>query len=109
MKKQVDLVIEARWVCPIVPKNKLLENQAVVIQSGKIIDICSISSASELYHAVELVQLTKHVLIPGLINLHTHAAMSLMRGVADDLPLMTWLNEHIWPAEQAKYVHSAKS
>ncbi len=111
MKKQVDLVIEARWVCPIVPKNKLLENQAVVIQSGKIIDICSISSASELYHAVELVQLTKHVLIPGLINLHTHAAMSLMRGVADDLPLMTWLNEHIWPAEQAvlaeQYVQDA--
>jgi len=111
MKKQVDLVIEARWVCPIVPKNKLLENQAVVIQSGKIIDICSISSASELYHAVELVQLTEHVLIPGLINLHTHAAMSLMRGVADDLPLMTWLNEHIWPAEQAvlaeQYVQDA--
>ncbi len=111
MRKQVDLVIEARWLCPIVPKNTLLEYQSVVIQSGKIIDICAISSAFELYQANEVVQLTEHVLIPGLINLHTHAAMSLMRGVADDLPLMTWLNEHIWPAEQAilseQYVQDA--
>jgi 5-methylthioadenosine/S-adenosylhomocysteine deaminase len=111
MKKQVDLVIEARWLCPVVPKNTLLEYQSVVIQAGKIIDICAISSASELYQANEIVQLTEHVLIPGLINLHTHAAMSLMRGVADDLPLMTWLNEHIWPAEQAvlseQYVQDA--
>jgi 5-methylthioadenosine/S-adenosylhomocysteine deaminase len=111
MKKQVDLVIEARWLCPIVPKNTLLEYQSVVIQSGKIVDICAITSASDLYQANEIVQLTEHVLIPGLINLHTHAAMSLMRGVADDLPLMTWLNEHIWPAEQAvlseQYVQDA--
>ncbi len=111
MKKQVDLVIQVRWLCPIVPKNTLLEYQSVVIQSGKIIDICAISSASELYQASEVVQLNEHVLIPGLINLHTHAAMSLMRGMADDLPLMTWLNEHIWPAEQAvlseQYVQDA--
>jgi 5-methylthioadenosine/S-adenosylhomocysteine deaminase len=111
MKKQVDLVIEARWICPVVPKSALLEYQSVVIQSGKIVDICAISSASELYQANEVVQLTEHVLIPGLINLHTHAAMSLMRGVADDLPLTTWLNEYIWPAEQAvlseQYVQDA--
>jgi len=111
MKKQVDLVIEARWLCPIVPKNTLLEYQSVVIQSGKIVDICATSSASELYQANDVVQLTEHVLIPGLINLHTHAAMSLMRGMADDLPLMAWLNEHIWPAEQVvlsdQYVQDA--
>ncbi len=111
MKKQVDLVIQARWLCPIVPRNTLLENQSVVIISGKIVDICAISSASELYQANEIVQLTEHVLIPGLINLHTHAAMSLMRGLADDLQLMSWLNEHIWPAEQAvlsdRYVQDA--
>ena len=41
-----------------------------------------------------------HVLIPGLINAHTHSPMTLLRGLADDLPLMTWLNQHIWPAEQ---------
>jgi 5-methylthioadenosine/S-adenosylhomocysteine deaminase len=101
MKIKVDLVIEARWLCPIVPKNTLLQYQSVVIQSEKIIDICSISAASELYQADEIVQLSEHILIPGLINLHTHAAMSLMRGLADDLPLMNWLNEHIWPAEKA--------
>jgi 5-methylthioadenosine/S-adenosylhomocysteine deaminase len=101
MKIKVDLVIEARWLCPIVPKNTLLQYQSVVIQSEKIIDICSISAASELYQADEIVQLSEHILIPGLINLHTHAAMSLMRGLADDLSLMNWLNEHIWPAEKA--------
>jgi 5-methylthioadenosine/S-adenosylhomocysteine deaminase len=100
MKTQVDLIIEARWLCPVIPKNSLLEHQSVVIQSGNIIDICSTSFASEQYQAGEVVNLTEHVLIPGLINLHTHAAMTLMRGIADDLPLMTWLNEHIWPAEQ---------
>jgi 5-methylthioadenosine/S-adenosylhomocysteine deaminase len=72
-----------------------------VIQSGKIIDICAISSASELYIASEIVQLNEHILIPGLINLHTHAAMTLMRGLADDISLMPWLQRHIWPAEQA--------
>ena len=99
MKQNVDLIIEARWLCPVIPSNTLLEHQAVVIQSGKIIDICSITLASEKYQTVETVQLNEHILIPGLINLHTHAAMSLMRGLADDLSLMPWLEQHIWPAE----------
>ncbi len=98
MKLNVDLIIEARWLCPVVPSNTLLTQQAVVIQSGKIIDVCSIEQANR-YEAIETVQLSEHVLIPGLINLHTHAAMSLMRGLADDLPLMPWLQQHIWPAE----------
>ena len=96
----VDLIIETRWLCPIVPANTLLENHAVVIQAGKIIDICP-NHLTRQYQAVEVIQLTEHVLIPGLINLHTHAAMSLMRGVADDVPLMPWLEQHIWPAERA--------
>ncbi len=96
---QVDLIIETRWLCPVVPVNTLLEHQAVVIQSGKIIDICPVANADKEYEANETVQLDEHVLIPGLINLHTHAAMSLMRGLADDLPLMSWLERHIWPAE----------
>lgn len=97
---EVDLIIEARWLCPVIPHNKLLEHQAVVIQSGKIIDICAMALASEQYHANQTVQLTEHVLIPGLINLHTHAAMNLMRGIADDVALMPWLQQYIWPAEQ---------
>ena len=100
MKLTVSLIIEARWLCPIIPNNTLLEYQAVVIQYGKIIDICAITQASEQYEAKETVQLDEHILIPGLINLHTHAAMSLMRGLADDLPLMPWLEKHIWPAER---------
>ncbi len=99
MKKPVDLVIEARWLIPIIPKNKLSEHQAVVIQSGAIVDICSIIEANEQYQAKEYVQLAEHVLIPGFINLHAHASMNLMRGLADDLPLMPWLQQHIWPAE----------
>ena len=97
---KVDLIIEASWVCPVVPSDVILANHAVVIQSGKIIDICPIAEIKK-YQANETVQLHNHVLIPGFINLHTHAAMSLMRGLADDLPLMPWLQAHIWPAEQA--------
>ena len=99
MKTSVDLIITARWLLPIIPNNTLLEQQAVVIQSGAIIDICAIANAHEKYQANEIVQLEEHVLMPGLINLHTHAAMSLMRGLADDLSLMPWLQQHIWPAE----------
>ena len=97
---KVDLIISARWLCPVVPHNALLKNHAVVIQAGKIIDICDISDCKN-YQACETIVLNEHVLIPGLINLHTHAAMSLMRGLADDVPLMPWLQQHIWPAERA--------
>ncbi len=97
---QVDLIISARWIYPVIPQQVLLENHAVVIHAGKIIDICTISN-SKNYQASETIVLNEHVLIPGLINLHTHAAMSLMRGLADDVPLMPWLEQHIWPAERA--------
>lgn len=100
MKINVDLIIEARWLYPVIPRNTLLEHQAIIIQLGKIIDICPIVRAISQYEAIETVQLNGHILIPGLINLHTHAAMNLMRGLADDLPLMPWLEQHIWPAEQ---------
>jgi 5-methylthioadenosine/S-adenosylhomocysteine deaminase len=105
MKLNADLIIETCWLCPVIPSNTLLAHQAIVIQSGKIIDVCSIEAARQ-YDAIETVQLNEHILIPGLINLHTHAAMSLMRGLADDLPLTPWLEQHIWPAE-AKLVSSS--
>ena len=100
MKQSVDLIIEARWLIPIIPKNTLLEHQAVVIQAGEIVAIYPIIEAHQQYEAAEVVELSEHVLTPGFINLHTHAAMNLMRGLADDLPLMPWLQQHIWPAEQ---------
>jgi 5-methylthioadenosine/S-adenosylhomocysteine deaminase len=100
MKQTVDLMIEARWLIPIIPKNTLLEHQAVMIRAGEIVALCPISEAHQLYQANEVVKLSEHALLPGFINLHTHAAMNLMRGLADDLPLMPWLEQHIWPAEQ---------
>ncbi|HSH97751.1 MAG: TRZ/ATZ family hydrolase [Methylophilaceae bacterium] len=106
---KADLAIEARWVVPVVPHNQAFEYASVIIKDGRIIDVLSTESARQKYHAEHIVDLDEHILIPGLINLHTHSAMTLMRGLADDLPLMTWLNEHIWPVESkmlsAQFVH----
>jgi 5-methylthioadenosine/S-adenosylhomocysteine deaminase len=97
--KNVDKLIHARWVVPVEPMNTVLENHTVVIEAGRIAALLPTADARRDYQAATVVELPEHVLIPGLINTHTHAAMSLMRGLADDLPLMTWLQDHIWPAE----------
>jgi 5-methylthioadenosine/S-adenosylhomocysteine deaminase len=94
-----DLAIEARWVVPVEPAGVVLENYAVIVQGGRIAAVLPATDATEQYAPAEHLRLPDHVLVPGLVNLHTHAAMALMRGLADDLPLMTWLKEHIWPAE----------
>lgn len=99
-----ELLIHARWIAPVQPE-ALLENHAVAISSGRIIDILPSPLAREKYRPGETVNLDEYLLIPGLINMHAHAAMSLMRGMADDLPLMTWLREHIWPAEATHVSH----
>lgn len=99
MKTHVSLIIEARWIVPILPRQTVLENQAVVVQENEIVDIYPNSEVHKQYKADEVVKLDQHVLMPGLINLHTHAAMSLMRGLADGLALTPWLQDHIWPAE----------
>ncbi|WP_313952431.1 TRZ/ATZ family hydrolase [Accumulibacter sp.] len=96
---RVDLVIEARWIVPVEPAEMVLENHAVVVNDGRIIDLLPQNDAATLYSARCHKRLDQHVLLPGLVNLHTHAAMSLLRGLADDLPLMDWLQQHVWPAE----------
>jgi len=96
----IDTLIEARWIIPVDAKNSTLSNHALAIDQGKIIDILPANEAAIRYNPKHTVLLKNHAVIPGLINLHTHAAMTLMRGLADDLPLMEWLNKHIWPAEQ---------
>lgn len=96
---KIDTVIEARWIIPVEPTGLILENHAIAIDKGVIQAVLPASEASLQFSPGEHIVLGQHVLIPGLINLHTHAAMSLMRGLADDLPLMEWLNNHIWPAE----------
>ncbi|WP_025872652.1 TRZ/ATZ family hydrolase [Methylobacillus glycogenes] len=94
-------IIEARWVVPVVPLGTVLEQHSVIVDAaGRIQDILPTIDARLRYRATQVVVLDEHVLIPGLINLHTHAAMTLLRGFADDQPLMRWLNEFIWPAEK---------
>jgi 5-methylthioadenosine/S-adenosylhomocysteine deaminase len=103
MAAPVDLLIDARWIIPIAPADQVLEHCAVAIEQGRIVDLLPQTEAHRKYTARQSITLASHVLMPGLVNLHTHAAMTLMRGLADDLPLMEWLNQHIWPAE-AKHV-----
>jgi 5-methylthioadenosine/S-adenosylhomocysteine deaminase len=97
---KVSLQINARWIIPIDDDNSVLENHALIIQGDSILDIIPQKNLNT-YQPHEIVNLNEHVLMPGFVNAHTHAAMSLLKGLADDLPLDEWLNEHIWPAETA--------
>jgi len=97
--KTVDCLIDARWVIPVEPGPAVLADHSVAVKDGKIEAVLPTAEAVLRYDAAHRVSLPQHALIPGLINLHTHAAMSLMRGIADDLPLMKWLQDYIWPAE----------
>src|SRR5687768_4559779 len=97
--QNAELIVQARWVIPVEPACTVLEDHAVVVENGTIVDVIPAAEAALRYRAQRHVKLPDHVLIPGLINLHTHAAMTLMRGLADDKTLMEWLQNHIWPAE----------
>ena len=99
-KTQIDLAISARWIAPVVPKGALFENCTLTVHKGKIRAIVPTAQAEKEVIATEWLHLDSHILIPGLINSHGHAAMSLLRGYADDQPLKPWLEEHIWPAEK---------
>ena len=94
-----DLVIEAAWIIPVEPHGTVLQNHAVAIADGKIAALLPRDEMTTRCSAGQTLQLDSHVLIPGLVNFHSHAAMTLMRGLADDLKLMDWLSKHIWPAE----------
>jgi len=95
---QIDLIIEARWIVPIEPQG-VLERYALAVHDGRVEALLPTDVARARYSPRRHVVLGEHALIPGLINLHTHAAMTLMRGLADDLALMDWLQRHIWPVE----------
>ncbi len=98
--QNVDLIIHARWLVPIAPESVVLEHHAVIIDQGDIVALIPQSEAKQKYTSNNEQHYDQHCVMPGLINNHTHAAMSLFRGLADDLPLMSWLNNHIWPAEK---------
>lgn len=97
----IDLLLTARWILPIAPNNCVLENYALAIHGDRIKDLLPLEDAKQQYYAENYLDLKDHVLMPGLVNMHTHAAMNLFRGLADDLPLMDWLTNYIWPAEKA--------
>jgi len=101
--QNIDTLIHAKWVIPVEPTETVYSDYSAAIDKGRIIELLPSIDANKKYQAQESHSLTAHALLPGLINTHGHAAMTLMRGLADDLPLMTWLNDHIWPAE-AKWV-----
>jgi len=94
-----DLLLAASWIIPVEPAGTTLHDHAIVIRDGRILDILPVAEARTRYRAREEIDRPGHVLIPGLVNAHTHAAMTLFRGLADDLPLADWLGQHIWPAE----------
>jgi 5-methylthioadenosine/S-adenosylhomocysteine deaminase len=96
----VDTLLHARWIIPVEPESVTYDYHSLVIDKGLIIDLLPTEQAKQKYQATHTESLLDHALLPGLINCHTHAAMSLMRGIADDLPLMEWLQQHIWPLEK---------
>ncbi|HEX7034741.1 MAG TPA: TRZ/ATZ family hydrolase [Pseudomonadales bacterium] len=97
-KTQAELIVDARWVLPIAPENRVLEHASVAVAEGRIL---AVGPRAEVHAAFEgaPLELPNHVLLPGLVNAHGHAAMTLMRGFAEDAPLDKWLNEHVWPLE----------
>src|SRR5690554_3616295 len=97
----VDLLVEAGHVVPVEPHGVVLEDHAVAVRDGVVVAVLPAAEARARFAPAETVSRPEGALIPGLVNAHTHNPMTLLRGVADDLPLMVWLNEHIWPVEAA--------
>jgi 5-methylthioadenosine/S-adenosylhomocysteine deaminase len=97
--ENIDTLLHGRWVIPVDSKNRYLEHHSIAVQDDKILAVLPSAEADRKYNANTVRHYDQHALIPGLINCHTHAAMNLFRGLADDLKLMDWLEHHIWPAE----------
>ncbi|MCP1584363.1 TRZ/ATZ family hydrolase [Pseudoxanthomonas mexicana] len=96
-----DLLIEAGFVVPVVPHGVVLEHHAVAVTGGRIVAVLPVPEARSRFAPCDTVSRPDAALIPGLVNAHTHNPMTLLRGVADDLPLKVWLQQHIWPIEAA--------
>jgi len=104
--QSVDQILKSKWVVPIDGQQSVHEDYAVVIDQGQILAVDTACDIAASYHCEQVTELPSHMLMPGFVNAHTHAAMTLLRGYADDLPLMEWLSQHIWPAEE-KWVDEA--
>lgn len=97
--KTVDEIIYPRWIIPVDKHDSVLDGHGIAVDGGNIVAVDTRENISASFTSERTVQLEDHILIPGLINAHTHAAMTLLRGYANDMPLQQWLSEHIWPAE----------
>ena len=98
-KQPAELVVEGAWLIPVTEPWEVLENAAIAVSDGIILDVGPREKIFERYQPARHLSLSDHVLLPGLVNAHGHAAMSLFRGHAEDMPLQSWLNERIWPLE----------
>ena len=101
----IDLLISSPWIVPVIPRGSVLEDHSLAIRDKRIVAIAPTKEFDQQYQIAQRVELNDHVLIPGLVNSHGHAAMALFRGVADDIPLKQWLEDRIWPLESS-YVSS---
>ncbi|MDH4106198.1 MAG: TRZ/ATZ family hydrolase [Gammaproteobacteria bacterium] len=96
----VDTLICARWVLPIEPDGAALQDHAVAIRAGRIVAVLPAPAAKARYAAAEIIDRPHHALLPGLVNAHTHAAMALLRGRAENMPLAQWTQDVIAPIER---------
>lgn len=94
----IDLLIKAAFAVPMTGPGDVIEDAAIAVRDGRI-EFVGRAADLPTDSAASIVDLGQHILMPGLINAHGHAAMTLLRGLADDADLQTWLREHIWPIE----------
>jgi 5-methylthioadenosine/S-adenosylhomocysteine deaminase len=97
---QPEFIVAPRWIIPVEPAEVVLTDHVLLVGNGRILGLETRAASREKWPETTLIERPDHVLLPGFINAHTHASMTLLRGIADDLPLDVWLAEHIWPAEQ---------
>src|SRR5210317_1833801 len=98
-------ILKPDWIITVNADFEVLQDYAVVVEDNRIHSLASVDEIRDLpcYPQAQVIELPGRALMPGFVNSHTHASMTLLRGIADDLPLMDWLGHHIWPAE-AKWV-----
>lgn len=101
--EKIDQLIHAKYLITCEERNRVLENHALAVKDGKIIALLPQQEARQKYQAAREEHFAAHAVLPGFINSHTHLAMNVFRGLADDLELLDWLTNHIWPRE-AKWV-----
>jgi 5-methylthioadenosine/S-adenosylhomocysteine deaminase len=98
--ESVDTLVCARWVLPVEPDDAVLDDHAVAIRGGRIVALLPAAEARARFDAAQVIDRPHHALLPGFVNAHTHAAMTLLRGRAENASLGPWLRETIWPIEQ---------